>query len=247
MKRKIGSILIGMIIGIIFSSSIVFAANTSTSINVYFKNLKYMFDGIEQIPSTGKGFIYEGTTYVPLRFIGEALGKNIIWDGASETIWIGKKEGEFQYLSETEYARLDGVAKDKLSFDNWTEPVATFNISEVEYHHGIGIELDSTWRTDDSKGSIDYNLNDQYKRLTGFIGIDKATRNSDNIGTVIILGDGKEIYRATNLKGGDKPISLDINLKGVLKLQIKFESLEKTEILVDQQLKIVLGDLKVFQ
>ncbi|MGO4276406.1 stalk domain-containing protein, partial [Paenibacillus sp. TAF58] len=43
----------------------------------------------QKAPSDGKGFIYEGSTYVPLRFISEALGKKVEWDEENETIWIG--------------------------------------------------------------------------------------------------------------------------------------------------------------
>lgn len=34
-------------------------------------------------------FIYEGTTYVPLRYVSESLGHNVDWDGATNTIYIG--------------------------------------------------------------------------------------------------------------------------------------------------------------
>lgn len=37
--------------------------------------------------------IIQSRTYIPLRFVGEALGDNVVWDGATKTISITKKDG----------------------------------------------------------------------------------------------------------------------------------------------------------
>lgn len=71
-------------------------AASSTKIEVIYENLRYMVDGVEKEPSVGQGFIYNGTTYIPLRFAGEALGKDVSWDGSTKTVWIGKREEEFK-------------------------------------------------------------------------------------------------------------------------------------------------------
>ncbi|MCD1260312.1 peptidylprolyl isomerase [Paenibacillus athensensis] len=88
MKDKVKGLIVGLTIGSLLSGSAVFAAGTQ--IEVAFRNLKFMFDGVEKTPQEGKGFIYEGSTYVPLRFVSESLGKEVQWDEASNTIWIGK-------------------------------------------------------------------------------------------------------------------------------------------------------------
>ncbi|MEW9698897.1 peptidylprolyl isomerase [Paenibacillus sp. SI8] len=87
MKDKVKGLIVGLTIGSLLSGTAAFAA--SSQIDVAFRNLKYMFDGVEKAPAEGKGFIYEGSTYVPLRFVSEALGKPVEWDEENETIWIG--------------------------------------------------------------------------------------------------------------------------------------------------------------
>jgi foldase protein PrsA len=87
MKDKFKGLIVGLTIGSLISGTAAFAA--SSQIEVAFRNLTYMFDGIKKVPTAGQGFIYEGSTYVPLRFISEALGKQVEWDEANETIWIG--------------------------------------------------------------------------------------------------------------------------------------------------------------
>ncbi|MBP1994813.1 peptidylprolyl isomerase [Paenibacillus eucommiae] len=88
MKDKMKGLIVGLTIGTLLSGSVVMAAGTKIEVN--FRNLKYMFDGVEKAPKEGKGFIYEGNTYVPLRFISESLGKPVEWDEANNTIWMGK-------------------------------------------------------------------------------------------------------------------------------------------------------------
>lgn len=235
----------GFIVGFsccaLLSSGVAYAAG-GTQIEVFYKNLKYMIDGTEKRPSEGQGFIYEGTTYVPLRFIGEALGKEVTWESETETIWIGKKEGQSKYLSDIDYARKDGEAKNSTSFNEWQNPKGLkFKIAGQEFYKGIGVILDDYQYGTDSKGSIDYNLNGQYKKLTGKLGVDDYTKNSDNQGTVVIYGDGKELFRKSGLKGGNTASNFEVDVQGVLKLQIVFEALENKG-----QIDLDLVDVKLF-
>jgi len=91
MNDKLKGLLLGLSIGTMLTGSIAYASGTQ--IEVYFQNIKYMFDGFEKktTEEQGQGFIYNGTTYVPLRFVSEALGKEVQWDSETETAWIGKK------------------------------------------------------------------------------------------------------------------------------------------------------------
>jgi hypothetical protein len=51
---------------------------------VSFDPIKIFIDGQERNPPEDmKPFIYEGRTYVSLRYVGEAFGKNVDWDGTT--------------------------------------------------------------------------------------------------------------------------------------------------------------------
>ncbi|SFL31402.1 foldase protein PrsA [Paenibacillus sp. 1_12] len=91
MNDKVKGLVLGLSLGVMLTGSIAYASGTQ--IEVYFKNIKYMFDGHGKSPTAeqGESFIYNGTTYVPLRFVSEALGKEVQYDGDTETIWVGKK------------------------------------------------------------------------------------------------------------------------------------------------------------
>ncbi|WP_317366609.1 stalk domain-containing protein [uncultured Tyzzerella sp.] len=83
MKKFISGLLIG---GIIMTSVSAFAANVVNMKAVYsVKNL--IVNGV----NTGKGssaFISNGTTYVPLRTVSDALGHEISWDSKTRSIYI---------------------------------------------------------------------------------------------------------------------------------------------------------------
>ncbi|WP_261301040.1 peptidylprolyl isomerase [Paenibacillus andongensis] len=118
MKDKVKGLIIGLTIGSVLSGTVAFAANSQ--IEVAFRSLKYMFDGVEKAPSDGKGFIYEGSTYVPLRFVSEALGKKVEWDEENGTIWIGNNPNHV-------VATYKGGTVTKGEFDTFFALQALFN------------------------------------------------------------------------------------------------------------------------
>jgi cyclophilin family peptidyl-prolyl cis-trans isomerase len=92
MKLNIRSLVIGMLIGMLLSGSVVYASGST--MEVYVKNLRLMFDGVEKKLEDKPMFIHDGTTYVPLRFMSETLGKLVQYDAAKETVWVGGKQYE---------------------------------------------------------------------------------------------------------------------------------------------------------
>ncbi|WP_250278188.1 stalk domain-containing protein [[Clostridium] colinum] len=87
MKKFISGLLIG---GIITTSVTAFAANMVNMQAVYsIKSL--IVNGVD----TGKGntaFVSNGTTYVPLRTVSDALGHKISWDSNTKTIYINTND-----------------------------------------------------------------------------------------------------------------------------------------------------------
>ncbi|WP_281887062.1 stalk domain-containing protein [Paenibacillus sp. YYML68] len=91
MNDKLKGLVLGLSLGAMLTGTAAFAGGTQ--IEVYFRELKYMFDGVQKIPNAeqGAGFIYNGTTYVPLRFVSESIGKDISFDNDTGTIYVGKR------------------------------------------------------------------------------------------------------------------------------------------------------------
>ena len=74
----------------------VFAANGSKTLEAYYNNIKIYVDGAAITPTDVNGnstepFSVDGTVYVPIRAVSEALGKRVEWDGASNSVYVGAK------------------------------------------------------------------------------------------------------------------------------------------------------------
>lgn len=78
------------------------AASMKKSVDVVLYPITFFFDGEEANTQkqgeffNGKEYvplamIHKGTTYVPLRFVGEKLGKEVGWDPDTYSIWVGQK------------------------------------------------------------------------------------------------------------------------------------------------------------
>jgi len=230
-KQQIKGFVSGVMVSGLLIGSIAYASEP-TQVHVFFKDLKYMIDGVEKQAGKGEtGLIYEGKSYVPLRFISEALGKKVEWDQENQTIWIGMRDGRINYLADIEYARADGIAAENAFFNNVLHVAGTMYAS-----NGIKVklpEVDLNHNNTSEFGSIEYNLDKQYARLTGKVGIDDRTKNSDARGTFIIYGDGEEIFKKDELRGGDHPIDIDIDLRQISKLKLYFEKEGVDKLTID--------------
>jgi hypothetical protein len=230
MKEKFKGFVMGVAACISLTGTAVYAAE-ATQVNVYFQNLTYMFDGEEKKSGSEQGFIYNGTTYVPLRFVSESIGKKVEWDEGNNTIWVGKREKSSDYLTNIPAAKENEGAIDGAFYDN------VLHIAGTAYmQYGIKVVLplvDTEQRSASKSGSIEYNLNGKYMKLTGNVGIDDRSKNSTALGSFKILGDGKELSVIENLRGGDLPKSVDVDVKGVSKLEIIFTRDDKDALTID--------------
>lgn len=98
-KKRIQKVLIAVVCLMAFSCTAVGAATIAKNITVYYRDIKIVVDGIKENPDA-EPFIYNGTTYLPVRAVSEALGENVEWDDTTSTVYIGEKPGQVQYLLE---------------------------------------------------------------------------------------------------------------------------------------------------
>lgn len=73
----------------------VFAEPIGKTITAFYNDIKIYVDGTMIQPKDAEGnkvepFIYDGTTYLPVRAVSEALGKTVFWDGANYSIYISQ-------------------------------------------------------------------------------------------------------------------------------------------------------------
>lgn len=87
MKDMICGALIASMV--LCSGTVAFAKVANMNIPVSFSNIKIVVDG-EQISTSKEPFTYEGTTYLPVRAVAEAVGKDVTWDSNTKTVYLGE-------------------------------------------------------------------------------------------------------------------------------------------------------------
>ncbi len=86
--KNLKHLIIGIIIGgIIFGGLPVFAFNGTKQIEAIYKEIIITLDG-KEVEMDVEPFQYDGRTFVPVRFVSEALGAEVNWKAETNTVEI---------------------------------------------------------------------------------------------------------------------------------------------------------------
>lgn len=90
--QRLKDMIFGAVVAsmVLCSGTVAFAKVANTSIPVSFSNIKIIVDG-KQLSTSKEPFTYNGTTYLPVRAVAEAVGKDVTWDGTTKTVYLGEK------------------------------------------------------------------------------------------------------------------------------------------------------------
>ena len=91
MKRKLKGLIACVLIGTILTSGVVLAKQIRETAELDYNNIKISLNGQEIQPKDANGnyvepFTINGTTYLPVRAVANALGINVDWDGNTNTV-----------------------------------------------------------------------------------------------------------------------------------------------------------------
>lgn len=170
MKRKFLALCIAALA--VTATGVSVVAKTSTeNINVSYNNIKIVVDG-KAVSTDTEPFIYNGTTYLPVRAVGEALGKEVNWDSTTNTVYLGD-------VPKTENSQPDNNSDNNAQKDN-------FVVSNVkkEYMSGIGMYR------------VFGEITNNYDKYYDFVGFSLNFYNGDNLlttgsGVVNNIGAGE--------------------------------------------------------
>lgn len=195
MKRK-SKFILALVLMLVFST-VVFAAR-KVNITVTYDNIKVVVDGKEvQFGKDTKGnqiepFIYNGTTYLPLRAVGEALGKEVKWDSNTNTAFLNDKDTTqrddgYQVLAEIlpPFGTTNAEEFTRKGEDRWL-------LAGKEYDNGIVFNSYTF-----NSGHANFNLDGKYTNLKGLLGADTG----DVTIRVDFIADGNIIQRYDVVSG----------------------------------------------
>ncbi|MBE7036600.1 MAG: copper amine oxidase N-terminal domain-containing protein [Ruminococcaceae bacterium] len=97
MKKRLQGFVAGFLFLALLTSVGTFAKQITERAELFYDNIKIYIDGNEIVPKDATGnivepFIMNGTTYLPVRAVGTAFGKNVQWDAATKSAYIGNAE-----------------------------------------------------------------------------------------------------------------------------------------------------------
>ena len=182
-----GAIGMAMIIGVCSSA---FGKVSNMDIPVSFNNIKLIIDG-KELKTDKEPFIYEGTTYLPIRAVGEAVGKTVSWDNNTQTA----------YLDEASVAQQDTP--------NIQDTISQLPYSKNELEDIIiadeCLNSDLSGEFIDENGDVNLIITPKDNGYHIEIGIFRLTHMDDGVGEL----DGEKILFTVTDSSGD-PISGEI-------------------------------------
>lgn len=204
LRRRILAVL--AVAALMAGSAVAASAVTRRTIEVEYANIKLVVDGEEVTPRDAAGniiepFISSGTTYLPVRAMGEALGKEVRWDGDTKTVYIGQT------------AHLPYQVNGADLYDG-SDPNASFAVAGKTYTKGVVLKsYHNTNANNDqqrgSDGSAIWNT-EGYQTMTFTVGhVGDVQRNA----TVYVALDGRAAGEY-QLKWDGSPQTISVPLGG---------------------------------
>ena len=99
MKDKIKGILIGVILGLFMTVTSALAVTETVNKELFYNNIKIELNEEEIMPADANGnyvepFVIDGTTYLPVRAVANALNLNVAWDGDTNTVKLSTQNNK---------------------------------------------------------------------------------------------------------------------------------------------------------
>lgn len=148
--RKVSKFLCGFIIGcMLMTFTTVFADSYKQSIEVKFDTVKVQIDGKDLRASN---ILYNGTTYLPIRAVVEALKKDIVWDAVTMTANIVEK-GHVEDMDARKY-EIDGYEFLEMNGDLYYQPPYITSLIKNDYDRYL-------WEVNEGNSTLDLIQNEK--------------------------------------------------------------------------------------
>ncbi|MCC8014777.1 MAG: NPCBM/NEW2 domain-containing protein [Eubacterium sp.] len=207
------SLLLGAFL--VLSVQSVFAKQATVTGELTYKNIKVYADGEVVDTTEAEPFIYGGTTYLPVRAVADAFGKEVTWNGETNTVYLGAVPSV--------YVEVDTLLEDMYSYNSTFQSVSHVNngADNINQKHTSGCVYKSG--SVNNEGSAEYSLNGKFASFSGVIALPYVERNNKNEKVVTIYADGKAVYTSSKMKSGSAPEAFDIDVSNVSVIKIQVE------------------------
>lgn len=165
---------------------------TTKMIEANYMGIRLVVDGVEVTPKDANGnkvepFASSGTTYLPVRAIGEALGKEVTWDGSTATIYVGDIPGQ----ADSWMKKLPPYqVSDQSQIFDGSDPKKHMSIKGKTVNEGVYLKLE--WGKGESYAM--WNTDLKYDSMTFTVGHVDGTQERDLTMDVYLDGEIADSY-----------------------------------------------------
>ncbi|MCD8214572.1 MAG: NPCBM/NEW2 domain-containing protein [Clostridiales bacterium] len=213
-KFNFKSALCGFMAGVVVATAVpVLAYNGSMNILATFKNIKIYIDGAELTPRDASGnvlepFIYNGSTYLPIRAVGEAVGKSVSYDANTNSVYLGDSGSSGSDIKTASGTKITPYQI------NGTGRVTDITMSGVLYEDGFYLDPCN-------EGTAYLNVSGNYSTLSGIYGTyDETGLDNDEVAYIKIYSDDI-LVNEFKVTPGMITKNFTINISGVSQLTIE--------------------------
>lgn len=183
------------------------------------KSVSYDLSSVPQVESSGQidmvghalpnvhPILYGGTPYIPANAVAQQLQIPNTWSSGVD--YFGDQTSGGLLTTLLQPTSVSGFGS------NNSQPMinAPMKMDGTTYSNGLQFVGGAS-----SNETMTYNLNGDYSKLTGIVGIDDNSSSASGI-DVTIVGDGNTLYSWT-VGSGQSPEPFSVNVEGVRNLQI---------------------------
>ncbi len=218
-KRLQGFAAGALVATVALGASSGFAKEAAEQITAVYRDIKLVVDGVLVEPKDANGdsvepFIYNGTTYLPVRAVATAFKKDVAWDGEENTVYLG---GE--------------VEKPAKQLELWSRSyIDCSDISKLKTYQekGVGyIRCNCEKGGTESNGKYyrtyftTYPTNTLAKTVSGSYYI---SGRDDVEGRLKILdSNGKALYTSPIMRTSTAPVEFEVNVEKTIAIEFVFE------------------------
>ena len=233
LQKTLKGYMLGFLSAAILVSGMTYAVNTTTLYNVATKGVKIVVNGKKINPTDANGnkvepIIYNGTTYLPVRAVANALDMPVYWDGPNYTVYLGDTDGQLEYptVDLEDMTCINGkIEKTDQLTDN--------------YGNRYSRAVFNGWYSTETE----YLLNMKYSRFKATLYMPEKQRysSSNDSGYFKIIADGKTIYTSPEMTKSSRPVEIDVNVTGYNDIKLIFNRSDSFVV------QMCLGDAGFYQ
>ncbi len=211
-KERLKGAVSGLIIGALVVSGGVFAKQKFETIEVEYNNIKVYKDNVlcelkDANGSTIEPFIYNGTTYMPVRGTANLADMQVTWDGATQSVYLWDE----MVPGGTPFLEVCPPYDESNCYTYLATEGQSFEMSGEKYSNGFAFR--DNWGG--KNGNALFNLNGKYSTIECTIG-HAVGQNSKSVSFIV---DGRTV-KEVELEDEALPKTVSIPVNYGLQLKI---------------------------